>query len=143
MSMPRVATVVTAAVLSAACAAPQAPATGSIDTVAALQATVTSAVTAAKEYGRQHLGHYLELDRSALREAGFTPAPGVTVTVYIDHFDVCVTGAATEQSPATTATATTAAPEAVVGASCSRQEALRTFEVTTGAAPSRSSALGP
>jgi hypothetical protein len=141
--MPLLAAVLAAAVLTAACGTPQGTATGSTDTAAALQATVTQAVTAAKEYGQQHLGHYLELDRAALRQAGFAPAPGVTVTVYIDHFDVCVTGASIEQSPVTTATATTAAPEAVPGASCSRQEALRTFEVTAGAAASRSSALGP
>ena len=143
MSTFRVAVVLTVALLAAACARPQAPGAGSADDVAALQATVTQAVTAAKSYGAQHLGHYLELDRVALREAGFIPAPGVTVTVYIDHFDVCVTGASAGSAPPVTATATTAAPDAVPGQGCSRQEALRTFAVTTGAVTSRSSALDP
>lgn len=99
--------------------------------IADIQTTVNDAVAAAKSYGQKHLGHYLELDRKALRAEGFTPADGVVVTVSVDHLDVCInatTKALPEGSEWSTATATTDAAEAVAGGRCS-SDALRSFTV--------------
>ena len=101
--------------------------------IADIQTTVNEAVTAAKSYGQKHLGHYLELDRKALRAEGFTPAEGVAVTVSVDHLDVCI-NAATDALPAdsewskATATTDAGADEAVAGGRCS-SNVLRTFTI--------------
>ena len=118
---------------TAAASSPQATAAAAAEAAAGdVQTSVSDAVTAAKSYGQKHLGHYLELDRRALRTEGFTPTDGVEVTVFIDHFDVCVS-AASSTLPAdaewATATATSADPDAVAGGVCSAAEALKTFTV--------------
>ena len=128
------ATAAVAALLTTGCAQ-SLPSVAAADTsgaaIAEVQTTVDEAVTAVKSYGQKHLGHYLEMDRDALRAEGFTPAEGVAVTVSVDHLGVCI-NAATDALPAdnewSTATATTAAPEAVAGGRCS-SDALRTFTI--------------
>lgn len=96
--------------------------------IADIQDSVESAVTAAKSYGQDHLGHYLELNPKALRAAGFTPTSGVDITIYVDHFDVCinaVSSALPADSEWSTATATSRAPDAVAGGACSEADALK------------------
>ena len=98
----------------------------------AVQTSVTQAATAAKSYGQKHLGHYLELNTKRLRAEGFTPAEGVTVTVFVDHFDVCVSAASTTlpaDADWATATATSADTDAVAGGVCSEADALKQFTV--------------
>lgn len=122
-----------AALLTTGCAQalPNAAAGTSDAAVADIQTTVDEAVTAAKSYGQKHLGHYLELDAKALRAEGFLPADGVTVTVYVDHLDVCI-NATTDALPAgsewSTATATSDSPDVVAGGRCS-SDALKDFRI--------------
>ena len=123
-----------AALLTTGCAQ-SLPSAAAADTtgaaIADIQTTENDAITAAKSYGQKHLGHYLELDRKALRAEGFTPAEGVAVTVSVDHLDVCInasTSALPEASEWSTATATTDAAEPVAGGRCS-SDALRTFTI--------------
>ena len=95
---------------------------------AAVQDSVESAVTAAKAYGQDHLGHYLEMEPKDLRASGFTPTPDVDITVYIDHVGVCVNAVSTTLpagSEWSTATATSQAPDAVAGGACSEADALK------------------
>ena len=97
-----------------------------------VRSSVTDAVTAAKAYGQDHLGHYLELSGKRLRAAGFTPADGVEVTVFVDHFDVCVSAASTTLPAGAewaSATATSADPDPVAGGVCSASQALKQFTV--------------
>ena len=120
--------------LSTGCAQsmPTAAASSNDAAIAEIQTSVNDAVVAAKSYGQKHLGHYLELNRKGLRAEGFTPSDNVTLTVYIDHYDVCVTattdGLAADAEWAT-ATATSDQPEAVAGGTCSVTESLKRFTI--------------
>ena len=120
----------TAALLTTGCAQafPDAAASSQDDAVADIQASVSDAMTATKSYGQKHLGHYLELNRKDLREEGFTPADGVSVTVFIDHYDLCINATSTalpEGSEWSTATATSKQPDPVAGGSCSVKDSLK------------------
>ena len=120
----------TAALLTTGCAQalPDAAASSQEDAVAGIQTSVTEAMTASKSYGQKHLGHYLELNRKSLREEGFAPADGVSVTVYIDHYELCINATSTAlpaESEWSSATATSKAPEPVAGGSCSVKDSLK------------------
>ena len=125
----------TAALLTTGCAQalPNAAASSQDAAVADIQSSVTEAMTATKSFGQKHLGHYLQLDRKDLRAEGYTPADGVSVTIYIDHYDLCInatSAALPEGSEWSTATATSKQPEPVAGGSCSVRDSLK--RVTLG-----------
>ena len=128
------ATLTTAVLLTTGCAQSLQSAAASSQDIASeeIQTTVNEAVVAAKSYGQKHLGHYLELNRKALRAEGFTPPSGVALTVFVDHLDVCIS-ATTKGLPAdaewATATATSDAPEAVAGGTCSVSDSLKQFTI--------------
>lgn len=124
----------TAVLLTSGCAAsmPSAAASSQEAAIADVKVSVDGAITAAKSYGQKHLGHYLELDAKALRAEGYAPSSDVTITVYVDHLDVCVTAESTGLPAGAewaTAAATTDRPEAVAGGSCSVAESLKQFTV--------------
>ena len=118
---------------TAAADSPEAAAAAAAEIAAGdVQTSVTEAVTAAKDYGQDHLGHYLELNGKRLRTAGFTPPDGVAVTVFVDHFGVCVSAASStlpDDAEWATATATTADTDPVAGGACSEADALKQFTV--------------
>ena len=118
-----------AALLTTGCAqaVPDAAASSQDDAIADIQSSVADAMTAAKSYGQKHLGHYLEMNRKALADEGFTPAEGVTVTVYIDHYELCInatSSALPENAEWSSATATLKQQEPVAGGSCSVTDSL-------------------
>jgi hypothetical protein len=133
--MTKIATLwIAAALLLAGCAPAMSTASASSRedaAVSALQTSLTDAVTVAKEYGRQHLGHYLELNRKALRDGGLAVPAGVELEVHIDHFEVCITGTASDLPAGhewRTATVTSADDDPAPGATCG-DDALRTVSV--------------
>ena len=124
----------TAALLTTGCAQalPDAAASSQDQAVADIQTSVSEALTASKSYGQKHLGHYLELNRKDLRAEGFAPADGVTVTIFIDHYDLCInatSAALPAESEWSTATATSKTPDPVAGGSCSVKDSLKRVTV--------------
>ena len=124
----------TAALLTTGCtqALPDAAASSQDQAIADIQTSVSEAMTASKSYGQKRLGHYLELNRKDLRAEGFAPADGVTVTIFIDHYDLCInatSAALPAASEWSTATATSKAPEPVAGGSCSVKDSLKRVTV--------------
>ena len=56
-----------------------------------MRVVLGDAVVAAKEYGQQHLGHYLKMDAAALEQLGLEHPANVVVEVTTDHTTYCVT----------------------------------------------------
>ncbi|MDQ4095561.1 MAG: hypothetical protein M3174_05070 [Actinomycetota bacterium] len=91
-----------AALGSVACgttdAAPQRAASG-IATSAEMRTFLEDARSAANDFGRRHLGHFLKLDEKALRKNGLEIPPGAGLVVRTDHTGYCIE-ASSSQIPA-------------------------------------------
>ena len=99
--------------------------------VAAVQTALLDAMSVGKEYGRQHLGHYLELNRKELAKGGLSVPDGVVVEVFIDHYDLCIAAESSELPPTHewyTGTVTSDSGEPVAGGTCAA-DALKRVEV--------------
>ena len=82
-----------AALGSAACGAVDARSGGSpagITSAAEMRSFLEDARSAASDYGRRHLGHFLELDEKALRKNGLELPRGTRLVVLTDHEGYCM-----------------------------------------------------
>ncbi len=82
--------------LGACTAATSRPENTNATSAADVRALLQDARHAAQEYGRRHLGHFLDLDKKALLQQGLRLPDGIELRVRTEHDGYCIRSSASK-----------------------------------------------